>query len=88
MKLQPEQMNYVPDCSQKSLTPIPLPRGSCRSGINAVVLGWLVRLRFSIPVLPDDKIPDLCRQVFPLAPKVHKRGEQCPFQRVSAFQIP
>jgi hypothetical protein len=43
---------------------------------------------FAIPVLPDDKIPDLCRQALPLALKVHKRGEQYPFQRASAFQIP
>jgi hypothetical protein len=37
--------------------------------------------------LPHNKNPDLCRPAFPLAPKVHKRGEQYPLQWVSAFLL-
>jgi hypothetical protein len=78
-------MNYVPDCCQKSMTA--LIRTEAAEAVNAAVLGCFVRLRSSIPALPDDKIPDLCRQACLLAPKVHKRGEQYPFQRVSAFKF-
>ena len=85
--MQPQQMNYVPDYSE-SLTVQILNRGSCRRGINAAVLGRLVRLLFAIHVRPDDKISNLCRQAFPLVPKVHKRAEGYPFQRVSAVQLP
>ena len=52
---------------------------------EAAVLGLLVRLLFAIPVQPGGRIPDLCHQAFPPAPKVHRRGAQYPLRRGFAF---
>jgi hypothetical protein len=42
---------------------------------------------FAIPVLPDDKLPDLCRQAFPLAPKVHQHGDNIHFSGSLHFKF-
>jgi hypothetical protein len=53
MKLQPEQMNYVPDCSQKSLrAQIPEPHGSCEGALTRLFSDGLFVCVLQFPFCP------------------------------------